>query len=310
MKKIVVILLLFSLGFGKDLAAQGTEKLVVASYNIRYANSSDSINGNGWNSRCPVITDLLNFNNFDIFGLQEVLDIQLKDLKDNLSTYAYVGVGRDDGKTAGEYAPIFYKKDKFEMIDSGTFWLSENTDYPNKGWDAVLPRICSWGKFREKSKGQIIWFFNLHMDHIGVKARKESAKLVLKQINKKCNDGDIVILTGDFNVDQTNESYAVLHDSGLLKDSYELAKIRYATNGTFNAFNTNLKTNSRIDHIFIAGPVTVDRYAILTDSYRGKIEKSTKINDPNFPKEVFLEQYIARLPSDHFPVRVELSYME
>lgn len=307
MNKIIAVLTLLFLGT-ITIIAQQREKLIVASYNIRYANAADSLNGNGWGNRKPVIIDLLKFNNFDIFGLQEVIHSQLVDLGNALDQYAHIGVGRDDGKTAGEYSPIFYKKEKFDLLDSGTFWLSEHTNYPNKGWDAVLPRVCSWGQFRDKATKQTIWFLNLHMDHIGVMARVESARLVLEQINKKCNDGDIVILTGDFNVDQHSECYAIIQNSGIVSDSFNLAEVCYATNGTFNAFDINLKTTSRIDHIFVSGNAFVDRYAVLTDSYRGKIENGAVIKSDNFPKEVSLEQYIARLPSDHFPVRVELMY--
>ena len=101
-----------------------------------------------------------------------------------LSTYNYyIGVGRDDGKTKGEYAPIFYRKDRFKLLRSGNFWLSENTIKPNKGWDAAYIRICTWGEFKDKTDKFKFWFFNLHMDHIGVVARRESAKLILSLIH-------------------------------------------------------------------------------------------------------------------------------
>ena len=119
------------------------QDLVVGSYNIRYNNQSDAQKGNGWERRYPVITKLISFNDFDILGTQEVLHNQLEDLRRELPQYGYVGVGRDDGKTAGEYAPIFYKKDRFELLKSGHFWMAEQTDFPNKGWDAALPRICT-----------------------------------------------------------------------------------------------------------------------------------------------------------------------
>lgn len=308
MKKLILFTILFcTIGIG-CVEAKNAKKLVVASYNIRNANRGDSLNGNGWNRRCPAIVDLVKYHNFDIWGSQEVLHRQLVDLLAGLQNYGHVGVGRDDGKTAGEYAPIFYKKDKFEVLQSGTFWLSTETSFPNKGWDAVLPRICSWAEFKDKSNKSKIWFFNLHMDHRGVEARKESAKLVLKKIQEMVKKDEIVIFTGDFNVDQNNESYKLLEASDILKDSYESAEIKYANTGTFNAFKPNLKTNSRIDHIFVSPIVKVIRYGVLTDTYRGAVENSKSIVDPNFPKEVSLEEYDARLPSDHFPICVELSY--
>lgn len=308
MRKLILLTILFCTIGISEAAAKNARKLTVASYNIRNANSGDSINGNGWHQRCPAIVDLVKYHNFDIWGSQEVKHRQLVDLLNGLDEYAHIGVGRDDGKTAGEYSPIFYKKDKFEVLQSGTFWLSTETDRPNKGWDAVLPRICSWAEFKNKENKSKIWFFNLHMDHRGVEARKESAKLVLKKIQEMVKKDEIVIFTGDFNVDQNNESYKLLEASDVLKDSYEAAEVKYANTGTFNAFKPNLKTNSRIDHIFVSPVVKVLRYGVLTDTYRGPVPNSKSIIDPNFPKEVSLEEYDARLPSDHFPICVELSY--
>lgn len=274
---------------------------------MRYDNRGDAEKGNGWQQRYPIIVNQILFNDFDIVGAQEVLHHQLGDLSGKLTSYAYVGVGRDDGKTAGEYAPVFYKKERFTLLQSGQFWLAEQTEYPNKGWDAALPRICTWAQLKDKKKKKKIWFFNLHMDHVGVEARKQSARLVLRKIKEMCGK-DAVILTGDFNVDQTNESYKLLAESGVLYDSYEVAGIRYALNGTFNAFNGNLVTNSRIDHIFISGKFTADRYGILTDSYRTLKNKSSKVHAGDFPKEVFSAEADIRMPSDHFPVKVTLYY--
>lgn len=285
------------------------QQLKVASYNVRYDNQGDADNGNGWQQRLPVLTQLILFHDFDIFGSQEVLHHQLTDMLGALSPYAYIGVGRDDGKTKGEYAPIFYKKDKFKVLQSGHFWLSTETDHPNKGWDAVLPRICTWGEFQEKDSKLKFYFFNLHMDHVGVKARQESAKLVLAKIKEMCG-GEPVILTGDFNVDQSHKSYALLANSGILEDSYETTQFRYAPNGTFNNFNTNLKTDSRIDHVFVSPLFRVVKYGVLTDTYRSAKANSQTVQSENFPKEVSLQEYTARTPSDHFPVVVELEYAE
>jgi len=305
MKKIISRLFLLSFIFcSLSVTAQ---RLKVASYNIRYENSGDASNGNGWSQRCPVICNLIQFHDFDIFGAQEVLNGQLLNMLSALPGYGYIGVGRDDGKEKGEYAPVFYKTEKFNLLQSGHFWMSSVTNTPNKGWDAVLPRICTWGKFKDKKSGFTFWFFNLHMDHIGVEARKQSAELVLKTIKEKCGN-DQVILTGDFNVDQHNESYALINTSGKLKDARDKSKIVYATNGTFNNFDANLKTDSRIDHIFVTSKLNVLRYGVLTDSYRSEVENSKEIKSANFPKEVSLQQYQVRLPSDHYPVEVELEY--
>ncbi|HIU55321.1 MAG TPA: endonuclease/exonuclease/phosphatase family protein [Candidatus Gallibacteroides avistercoris] len=304
MKKIILTFIVV-LCTGLGIEAQ---QLNVATYNLRNANRGDSTNGNGWGQRYPVIADLVQFHDFDIFGTQECKHHQLEDLTQAMPQYAYIGIGRDDGKQAGEYSAIFYKKDKFKVLDHGDFWLSTDTSRPNKGWDAALPRICTWGIFKEKKSGFTFMFFNLHMDHVGVEARKESAKLILAKI-KETGGKLPVILTGDFNVDQTNESYLLLHDSGILRDSYEAAQFRYATNGTFNSFNPNLKTDSRIDHVFISKQFTVKKYGVLTDTYRSEVSESQKeIKSGNFPKEVSLHKYQARTPSDHFPVMVVLTY--
>ena len=253
--------------------------------------------------RFPIITQLVLLHDFDIWGAQEVLNDQLNNLLSAATDYTSIGVGRDDGETKGEYAPIFYKKEKFELLNSGQFWLSEDTSFPNKGWDAALPRICTWGQFKDKSSLKTFWFFNLHMDHVGVVARQESAKLVLRKIQEMCGDSP-VILTGDFNVDQTNESYSVLVNSDVINDTYKLADICYAPNGTFNAWDINLKTNSRIDHIFVSSHFQVLKYGVLTDTYRQKTGSNTTIQKGDFPKEVSFEEYEAKLPSDHFPVKV------
>lgn len=281
-------------------------KITVASYNVRYDNPGDAEKGNAWEERCPVITDLIRFNDFEIFGAQEVLHHMLEDMLAGLPGYSYIGVGRDDGVTKGEYSPIFYKTSRFELLNSGTFWLSEETGFPNKGWDAALPRICTWGEFKDKNSKLRFYLFNLHMDHVGVQARSESSKLVLHKIDEMCGNSP-VILTGDFNVDQQNDNYRVIVDSDLLKDTYEVAPIRFALNGTFNAFDPNLKTDSRIDHIFVSRGFSVEKYGILTDTYRVQMNDSI-IRKGDFPKEVHFLDHVARLPSDHFPVKVHLSF--
>ena len=297
----LVYSLLFVVCAAFSLQAQS---FVFATYNIRNANKGDSIAGNGWGQRYPYIAQQIQFNGFDIFGTQEGKYHQLEDLKAAMPNYDYIGVGRDDGAQKGEYAAIFYRTDKFELLDHGDFWLSTITDRPNKGWDAALPRICSWGKFRDKKSGYTFLFYNLHMDHRGVQARAESAKLILKKI-QELPDKLPVILTGDFNVDQNNESYALLDNSGIMRDSYQIAEFRYAPNGTFSGFHPDRKTESRIDHLFLTKEFAVKKYGILTDTYRSeRTEKEKAEQNSNFPKEVTMTKYVARTPSDHFPVMI------
>lgn len=307
MKRILrVIVVTLPLMIAQALISANAQGFTIGTYNLRYANRGDSLKGNGWGQRYPVMVNMIKFHGFDIFGTQEGLYPQLEDLVQHLPGYAYIGIGRDDGAHAGEHSAIFYNTEKFELLDKGNFWLSTITDRPNKGWDAVLPRICSWGKFKEKKGKFTFYFFNLHMDHVGVKARSESARLILQKI-KEFPSNTPVILTGDFNVDQTNEGYAVINTSGILKDAYELAPVKLANNGTFNNFSTDGKTDSRIDHIFVSDKFTVKRYGILLDTYRErKVDSSGKTIVTAGGREVFS----ARVPSDHFPVLIEVTHQK
>jgi endonuclease/exonuclease/phosphatase family metal-dependent hydrolase len=290
MKKLLFILL-----FTICAPACFAQHFTVATYNLRNDSptNDDSLRGNGWKQRLPVVAKLIQFHDFDIFGTQEGLVHQLHDLTKAMPGYNYTGIGRDDGKTAGEFSAIFYKTNKFKLLKHGDFWLSTITSRPNKGWDAALPRICSWASFREIKTGYKFYYFNLHMDHIGVVARRESAKLVLQKI-KEMTANEPVILSGDFNVDETSDSYAVINTSGKLKDAYELSPIKYAENGTFNAFNAENKSKGRIDHIFLSKDFSVKRYGILTDTYRALNKQTNK--------------YEAKLPSDHFPVMIMVDH--
>jgi endonuclease/exonuclease/phosphatase family metal-dependent hydrolase len=288
-------------------AGAGAQQFNIGTYNLRNNNHEDSVHGNGWGQRLPVIAGLIRFHEFDLFGTQEGKYPMLEGLRDSLPGYTYIGIGRDDGQHAGEYSAIFYKTDKFKLLEKGNFWLSTITDRPNKGWDAVLPRICSWGKFKEIRTGFVFYMFNLHMDHIGVKARAESAKLILAKI-KELPANMPVILTGDFNVDQTSESYALINNSGVLRDCYELSPFRYALNGTFNGFRTDGKTESRIDHIFVTKQFTVRRYGILVDTYRTKNEEGAAPMADTTRRGRERSKYTARTPSDHFPVEAEVTF--
>lgn len=273
----------------------------VGSFNIRNENDGDARNGNGWDRRLPVIVSMIEFYDFDIVGMQEVKYDQLKDLEAGLTDYDYIGVGRDDGKQAGEHSSIFYKNEKFELLEKGDFWLSTETTYPNKGWDAALPRICSWGRFRERSSGFEFMFFNLHLDHVGVIARQESVKLVMQKL-QELGKGVPGILTGDFNVDQKTEMYGVIANSGVFFDSYQIAEKRYAWNGTFNSFRPDSFTDSRIDHIFVTSQFSVKRYGVLTDTYRTPREDSAEERSGNAQGGGSNSRYDARVPSDHYPI--------
>ena len=311
---------LFAVFFFSFLLSVSAQEMLVGSYNIRYKNANDSINGEVWTKRCQVICDQLNFMSPDIFGTQEVLYVQLCDMQKALDGYDYIGVGRDDGERGGEHEAIFYKKNKLQLLDHGDFWLSETPEKPGLGWDAVCIRICTWGKFavkaqkeqrhglfnrRKKEPQQTFYYFNLHMDHVGVVARREAAKLVVQRI-REIAQGAPVVLTGDFNVDQNNEIYTIFTNSGLLKDSYETARIRFAENGTFNAFKTNYFTTSRIDHVFVSPSTTVEAYGVFTNSYWTPDDTDETLKASDAPQEISFDNYIRRNPSDHYPVFVKI----
>lgn len=288
----------------------GAQQLFVGSYNIRNHNSGDDQKGNVWTVRSKVLCDQVNFEDPDVFGCQEVLDAQLHDMLSLLDGYGYVGVGRDDGKTGGEYSPVFYKKDRLKLLNNGNFWLNETPDTPKLGWDAACIRICSWGEFEQIATGFHFFYFNLHMDHVGIVARREGAKLVVSKI-KELAKGLPVILTGDFNVDQTDEIYTIFTQSGVLKDSYECSRLRFAENGTFNDFDPAKFSNSRIDHVFVSPEFDVDRYAVLTNSYWTEAkEPQAEVKSGNAPQEISFKHYVLRTPSDHYPVFVKMKYKQ
>ena len=263
MKKAIPLLLCWLL-----CLTAAAQELTVGSYNLRNKNKNDSINGNVWQRRSQVLANQILWERPDLFGTQEGLHHQLVDLEKWLTDYKWIGVARDDGKQEGEYSAIFYREDRVELLEQGNFWLNETPDRPALGWDAACIRICTWGHFRDRQTKKEFYFLNLHMDHVGVKARAESAKLVMQRITAMTDGGKkLAVLTGDFNVPQTNELHSLFTQSGVLKDCYESAKQRFAENGTYNGFDYHFFTTERIDHIFVTPTTNVDAYAILTDGY-------------------------------------------
>jgi endonuclease/exonuclease/phosphatase family metal-dependent hydrolase len=256
-----------------------SQTIIAGTFNLRYDNPNDT--GNLWKDRQPVAANLIRFHEFDIVGTQEGLKNQLDDLQSSLPEYAYYGVGRDDGKWKGEYSAIFYRRSRFSVLDSGDFWLSEHPEKPGFGWDARINRICSWVKMKEKSTSKMFYVFNVHFDHRGVQARKESSKLIIQKI-KTIAGNQPVVLTGDFNGGHESEWYVFINTSNLLKDALLQADKPYINNGSFNNFRTGNPSKEIIDHIFITPQFSVKRYGILTDTYHGKF------------------------PSDHYPVLTEL----
>jgi endonuclease/exonuclease/phosphatase family metal-dependent hydrolase len=232
--------------------------------------------------RAPHVAALIRFHQFDVFGTQEGLKHQIDYIKTALPQYLYYGVGRDDGKDKGESSAIFFNKDRFTLLNKGDFWLSETPDQPSKGWDATCcHRICSWVQLQDNKTKKNFYFFNAHFDHQGVRARIESAKLILQKIDNIAGN-EPVVLTGDLNGDQKSEWYQAIANSGKLFDTFKQVETPYAANGSFNSFGRSLDNDAIIDHIFVSKHFRTLRWGILSDSYHGKF------------------------PSDHFPVLAEI----
>ncbi|TLU99482.1 endonuclease/exonuclease/phosphatase family protein [Dyadobacter luticola] len=260
MKKITFWLLCLVAVSNISIAQKNT--INVATYNLRYNTKNDGINA--WPNRKENVKALIQFHEFDIFGVQEALIDQIKDVAE-LTEFAYIGKGRDDGKEGGEHSAIFYKKDRFKLLKSGDFWLSETPDKPGKGWDATCcNRISSWGEFQDLATRKKFFFFNVHFDHQGVEARRQSGHLMVKKIKEIAGDAT-TILTGDFNSTPDTEQIKTI--SGVLNDSHNVTKQKpYGPEGTFNSFKFDAPMQNRIDYIFVSKNIDVLKYGVLTDA--------------------------------------------
>jgi endonuclease/exonuclease/phosphatase family metal-dependent hydrolase len=258
------------------VAFQGFTQTKVCTFNIRFENPNDGVHQ--WENRKSAALNFIKIEQPDVIGMQEVLHSQIEFFNEFLPSYQKVGVARDDGKMKGEYSPLYYNKQVYELIDSGTFWLSPEPKIPAKAWDAALPRICSWAKLKNNESEEEILFLNTHFDHVGKEARKNSVDVILSKIKEMGADNK-VILMGDFNLEPDTEPIQKIIDSNL-QDSFN-SELRLGTVGTYNAFQIGKNYDRRIDYIFQNG-FEVINYTTY----------SLRVND------TFL--------SDHFPVLVEL----
>ena len=207
MKKIYLMILPFLAAAcgqgGQQAATQTDEPVNVMTFNVRYDNPDDSLNN--WKYRKDRVANAIRFYDADIVGTQEVLHNQMEDLRQRLPGYESIGVGREDGKEAGEYSALWYRADRFTAKESGWFWLSETPEVAgSKGWDGACERIATWAKLQDKLTGKELFVMNTHLDHVGVAARREGVKLVLDKIQEL--GGDLpVILTGDFNAEPESD---------------------------------------------------------------------------------------------------------
>ncbi|MEZ6093338.1 MAG: endonuclease/exonuclease/phosphatase family protein [Pirellulaceae bacterium] len=254
------------------------------SFNILYGTANDG--DNHWDNRCQLVAETIRDAAPDLLGLQEVLDFQATYLQEQLTGYEFHGAGRDDGKTKGEFAPVMFRSERFQLIESGHFWLSESPDVPgSKSWDAALPRMASWVCLKDLNHAdQEILFLNTHFDHRGVLAREQAAKLIHEKLTMLAQENTAVIVCGDFNTTEDDVPYQSMVFAGkdpgtlVLIDSYrEKHPTRSEKEATFNGWNGN-QTGSRIDWILHSHHFQTTAAEIIQDNNDG------------------------RYPSDHYPV--------
>ena len=260
------------------VSTAAAQPINVMTYNIRYDNPKDGVNE--WNKRKAKVFQLLKKYDPDILGVQEALNNQMNDVVGNLKEYKFVGVGRDDGKEKGEFSAILYKKERFEVIEQNTFWLSETPEVPgSKSWDAAITRVATWAKFRDKQTNREFLVINTHFDHIGKEARKKSAAL-LKTKATELKNGLPMIITGDFNFTRDDDPYDIMMDtSGVI--IYDSAPRNSA--GTACGFELNSLRCNAIDYIFYTPEWIIQAYSVISD------------NDGKY------------FPSDHLPVMAKVT---
>ncbi|WP_248299504.1 endonuclease/exonuclease/phosphatase family protein [Halorhabdus amylolytica] len=254
-------------------------------YNVRYDTPDDG--AHAWEHRREAVASTIRFHRPDVIGLQEPLDHQLADLAERLSDFEWVGSGRVDGDSKGEYAPIGYRRDRLDSVASGTFWLSETPEEPGSiGWDASHPRIVTWARLRDRSTGARYLQANTHFSHDGPRARRESARLVLDRLETLA-DGDPIVLTGDFNAVAGDPVFDDLVGAGERGSPLYSAPERSPDSShgpsTSRTDFEDLIPDRKIDHVFVTGDVTVGQHGVCCDCYDD-----------------------GRYPSDHLPVLAEL----
>ena len=249
MRNILLLFLSFGMASCCQVKQQETASLPVnvMSFNIRYDNPGDSLNS--WQYRRDRAATAIHFYDADILGTQEVLHNQLEDLKQRLPEYDVVGVGREDGKEKGEYSALWYKKERFVLLDSGNFWLSETPEVAgSKGWDGACERMASWAKLKDKVSGKEYFALNTHLDHVGVAARREGVSLMLDKVNE-LSGGAPVIVTGDFNA------------------APEISSIVYGPSWSFHNYGKiPYEERPLIDYVFVRNGLKVLKYGVLAET--------------------------------------------
>ncbi|MFA7421627.1 MAG: endonuclease/exonuclease/phosphatase family protein [Melioribacteraceae bacterium] len=269
----------FFLASGISAQTKPTGDLKVMTFNIRYGTANDG--ENSWQFRREIVFETIKKFGPEILGLQEALFFQIDEILKQFPNMALIGVGRDDGKQAGEYSCILYDKNRFSVDTTETFWFSETPTVPgSKNWGNNITRICTWAKFTDSVSKKKFYFYNVHLDHESQPSREKSTELLLTKMNMQ-SEKLPEILTGDFNCGDTNPAIRTITNGGL-DDSYRVLHKKSADEGSFNEFK-GVTSGEKIDFIFISKHLKVKHAEIVRDSYSGKF------------------------PSDHFPVTAVLA---
>lgn len=266
---------------GRQTAVQPRDPLAVMTFNIRYGTANDG--ANRWENRREFLFDVVKTEKADVVGLQEALDGQIREIVAAIPEFAVVGVGRDDGRTRGEYAAILFRRDRLHVSDSGTFWFSDTPEaVASKSWGNSITRICTWARFVDRD-GRAFWHFNVHLDHQSQPSRERSTVLLARRIAERRTPDEPVIVTGDFNVGEDNPAIATLlgprdGQPPLMVDTFRVVYPDERMVGTFSGFVMGQTTGPKIDYVLVPPGTEVLAAAILRNSRDG------------------------RYPSDHFPV--------
>jgi len=248
-------------------ACGSATSLSVMTFNMRYDNPEDG--QNNWRFRRERIAGVIKAQEVDVLGTQELLSNQFNDLSGLLTGYQGVGVGRLDGAESGEYCAVFFRKDRFTLLDSGTFWLSETPEVVGSlGWDGACERIATWVVLRDRD-GRELFFIDTHLDHVGQVARDEGVSLLMKRI-ETLSGGRPVILTGDFNSEPGSSVVAHVQKDGGLRDAKAIAAQRSGTDWSFSDFGQIPEAERPLlDYIFVSGDIEAVRYEVLPDTFDG-----------------------------------------
>ncbi len=297
---VLVLLSVLTLNWQARAAAAGEQPqakadLVVMSFNIRYAAANDG--ENNWDKRRDLACEVVRRHTPDLVGLQEALRSQIDDMRAALPAYGEIGVAREDGKTKGEYSAILYRKDRFDVDDSGTFWLSDTPEVPGSiTWGNACTRVCTWARVLPKPSGKPFYMVNTHLDHISQLSREKGIALIMARLSSRKHP-DPVVLTGDFNSGENNAVVRYLKgerrlevvNNGMsqnplpLVDTFRLLHQDASNVGTAHGFKGS-RAGNKIDYIFVAPGTEVLQAEILHD------------NQDN------------RYPSDHYPITAAIRW--